>query len=174
MWCNPLHRVTSNQFNPILMVQSFASIWAPVIIFLSFHEQGKTSPIHASWMCVKPSGTITTPKLQHQKTLHQRNFWQFKWCNVLHRVTSNKFPTILVAQHCDPPYRAIGYGNTYPSTFFRVSQGIALYPPWGSIAQLCWCLKALGGGGVSQVKAALSAIGRYRGGIAAILSQIAV
>ena len=36
-------------------------------------------------------------------------------------------------------------------------------------------MKALGGGGgVSQVKAALSAIGRYRGGIAAILSQIAV
>ena len=38
------------------------------------------------------NGTITTPKLQHQKTLHQINFWQFKWCSGLHCVASNKFP----------------------------------------------------------------------------------
>ena len=43
-------------------------------------------------MCVKPSGAITTPKLQHQRMLHQINSWQFIWCNVLHRVTSNRFP----------------------------------------------------------------------------------
>ena len=45
--------------------------------------------------------------------------------------------------------------------FFRVSQGIAQYPPFGGIAQLCWCFESTGGG--SQVKAAVSAIGRYRG-----------
>ena len=45
-------------------------------------------------MCVKPIGTIATPKLQHQKTLHQINSWQFEWCNVLHRVISNRFPPI--------------------------------------------------------------------------------
>ena len=52
--------------------------------------------------------------------------------------------------------------------FFRVSQGIALYPPFlgggGGIARLC-CFESTwgGGGGVSHAKAALSAIGRYRG-----------
>ena len=69
---------------------------------------------------------------------------------------------ILVAQHCDPPYRAIGYSYTYRIYVFRVSQGIALYPPlWGVSRNYADVLKAHGG--VSQVKAALSAIGCYRG-----------
>ena len=68
----------------------------PCNLFLSLHKQSKTSPIPASWMCVKCSGTITTPKLQRQRTLHQINSWQFKWCNVLHRVASNKFPPIVL------------------------------------------------------------------------------
>ena len=71
-----------------------------------------------------------------------------------------------MAQHCDPPYRAIGCSYTYRIYFFF--QGIAGYraipppPQGGGIAQLC-CFETTGGGGVSQVKAAVSAIGRFRG-----------
>ena len=41
----------------------------------------------------------------------------------------------LVVQHCDPPYRAIGYTIPIASTFFSVSQGIALYPPFLGVSQ---------------------------------------
>ena len=71
--------------------------------FLSLHKQSKTSPIPVSWMCVKPSGTIKTLKLQHQKTLHKLNPWQFQWCNVLHHVTSTRFPPILFCLWCFLP-----------------------------------------------------------------------
>ena len=71
----------------------------------------------------------------------------------------------LVAQHCDPPYCAIGYSYTYRIYVF---QGIAGYRAilWGGgevshnyadVFESTW------GGGVSQVKAALSAIGRFGG-----------
>ena len=63
---------------------------------LNFELAQTEQDIPASWMCVKPSGTITTLKLQHQKTLHQINSWQFKWCKALHRVTSNKFTPIFL------------------------------------------------------------------------------
>ena len=38
---NPLHRATSNKFNPILMMQWIASIWAPVLSFLSLHNRAR-------------------------------------------------------------------------------------------------------------------------------------
>ena len=64
-----------------------------------------------------------------------------------------------------PPYRAMGYRYTHR---IYVLQGIAGYraapPPkfggYRTIMLMFW--KHAGGGGVSQVKAALSAIGRYR------------
>ena len=67
---------------------NFGPMW---FIFLSLyiHSKTKTFPTPASWMCAKPSGTITIPKLQHQKTLHQIHSWRFNWCNVLHCVPSN-------------------------------------------------------------------------------------
>ena len=55
----------------------------------------------------------------------------------------------LVIQHCDPPYRAIGY---------------SYWGVWQSM--LRWSGGIRGGGvlgGASQVNAALSAIGRYMG-----------
>ena len=68
----------------------------------------------------------------------------------------------LVTQHCDPPYRAIGHSYTYCIYIFLVSQSIALYPPSLGVSQNN--VEGGGGlGGVSQVNAALSAIGRFRG-----------
>ena len=61
--------------------------------------------------------------------------------------------------------------------FFSVSQGIALYPHRLGVSQNYvegGGVRGVWGGGVSQLKPALCAIGRYRGCIAAILSQIAV
>ena len=49
---------------------------------------------------------------------------------------------ILVAQHCDPPYRAKGYSYTYRIYAF---QGIAGYRALGGIAQLCWCFESTWG-----------------------------
>ena len=69
---------------------------------------------------------------------------------------------VSVAQHCDPPYRAIGYSYTYRSYVF---QGIAVYraiPP--TIMLMFW--KHVGGGGYrrSRLLSPLEgAIGRYRG-----------
>ena len=72
---------------------------------------------------------------------------------------------LLVAQHCDPPYRTIGYSYTHRIYVF---QGIAGYraippPPKGGVSHNYVDVLKARGGGVSQVKAALSAIGRYRG-----------
>ena len=62
-----------------------------------------------------------------------------------------------------PPYLAIGYSYTYRIYVFQGIAGYCAIPPLGGgIAQLCWCFESTWGG-VSQVKAALSAIGRYRG-----------
>ena len=73
----------------------------------------------------------------------------------------------LVAQHCDPPYRAIGYSYTYRIYVFQDIAGYRAIPPFffggGLSRDYVDVLKARGGGGVSQAKAALSAIGRYRG-----------
>ena len=66
----------------------------------------------------------------------------------------------LVTQHCDRTYRAIGYSYTY-------QQGIALYTLplgiWQSYVEKGGRVMGGLGEGVSQVNAALSAIGRYRG-----------
>ena len=68
----------------------------------------------------------------------------------------------LVAQHCDPPYRTIGYSYTYRIYVFQGIAGIALYPPLGRVSHNNVDVWKARGGGVSQVKAALSAIGRCR------------
>ena len=69
-----------------------------------------------------------------------------------------------MVQHCDPPYRAIGYSYTYRIYVFQCIAGCRAIPPfWGSIAQLCSRGGGGVGGGVSQLKRALCAIGRYRG-----------
>ena len=76
------------------MMQWIASIRAPVIYIFEFGqtEQDISDP------CVI---NVRQAQLNHcnteaatPETWHQRNSWQFKWCNVLHRVTSNKFPPI--------------------------------------------------------------------------------
>ena len=74
--------------------EKIGSDTVPATPFAKPRRQSKTSLIPAAWMCVMPSRTVTTPKLQHQRMLHQMNSWQFVWCNVLHRVTTNKFPPI--------------------------------------------------------------------------------
>ena len=80
-----------------------------------------------------------------------------------------------VAQHCDPPYRAIGYSYTYRIYVF---QGIAgshaiSSPKRGYRTMMLMFSRLIGRGGIAGQGCSL----RYRapqGGIAAILSQIAV
>ena len=77
----------------------------------------------------------------------------------------------LMTQHCDPPYRAIGYSYAYRIYVFRYRR-VSRYnppPPRLGVSQV---LRERGG--VSQVNAALSARGRYRGVMPGILSQITV
>ena len=74
--------------------------------------------------------------------------------------------TNLVVQHCHPSYRAIGYSYTYRIYDFQCIAGYrAIPPPFGGIAKSCWGggFGGSGDGGVSQLKPALCAIGRYRG-----------
>ena len=65
----------------------------------------------------------------------------------------------LVAQHCDPPYRAIGYSYTYRTYVFS---GIALSQP-----------RRGGGRGYRSSSGPLQGIALY-GGISKIVSPIAV
>ena len=73
----------------------------------------------------------------------------------------------LVVQHCDPPYRAIGYSYAYRIYVFPVYRRVSRYTPplLGASQNYVGGGGGLGGvwGGVSQLKPALCAIGRYRG-----------
>ena len=60
---------------------------------------------------------------------------------------SREPPINLVAQHCDPPYRARGYSYTYRIYVFQGIAGYRAIPPQrGGIAQLCWCFESTVGG----------------------------
>ena len=83
-----------------------------------------------------------------------------------------------MVQHYDPPYRAIGYSYTYRIYVFQAIAGNRAIPPLGGYRKIMLSLLkefsetrsalhhtrggGLGGGGLSQLKAALCAIGCYR------------
>ena len=71
----------------------------------------------------------------------------------------------LVVQHCDRPYRAIGYSYTYRIYIFQCIAGYrAIPPPFWGYRKIMLSGGLRGGlGGVSQLKPALCAIVRYRG-----------
>ena len=67
------------------------------------------------------------------KYLFLKGFWGLWTENRGAPKTPNS--TTTMTQHCDPPYRAIGYSYTYRIYVFYVSQGIALFPPLLGVSQ---------------------------------------
>ena len=93
LWCNPLHCVTSSKYNPNLLMQWIASIWAPCNSY-SWVAQTEQDISDPCVMNVRQAqrNRYNSEAAKPDKSLHKIKYWQFKWSNVLHRVTSSKFP----------------------------------------------------------------------------------
>ena len=93
----------------------------------------------------------------------EANLRQFQWYSPRLSWTfqseSTSWPNIAT-----PPYRAIGHSYTYRIYVFQGIAGYRAIPRFlGRVSRNYVDVLKARGGGVSQAKAALSAIGRYRG-----------
>ena len=93
-FCDVIYCIVLHQINSIwlFLMQWIASFWASVIHILEF-AQTEQDISDTCVMSVRQAqrNDYNSEAATPENVISNKNSWQFKWCNVLHRVTSNKF-----------------------------------------------------------------------------------